>query len=86
MSMTTPGMSGGSVAVTVHDGRSDRDPDKVDARSGLGEQLFRFSSAVPLRVGDLVTLADGSRWPAVTVTDRMTLQGAWSQVVTIGDR
>jgi hypothetical protein len=71
--------------VTVHDGRSSRDPDLVDARTGLGEVLARFQSAVPYRTGDLVTLPDSSRWPVVAVADRMSLTGAWSQAVTIGD-
>ena len=87
MSMLTPGASGrDAVAVTVHDGRSTRDPAKVDERTGLGEELARFSAAVPYRIGDMITLPDSSRWPVHAVTDRMTLSGAWSQVVTIGDR
>jgi hypothetical protein len=85
--MVSPGSSGrDAVMVTVHDGRSTRDPAKVDARTGLGEELVRFSAAVPFRIGDLITLPDSSRWPVASVTDRMTLTGSWSQVVVIGDR
>ena len=84
--MTTPGAPGrDAVAVTVHDGRRSRDPERVDPRTELGELLVKFTAAVPYRVGDLITLPDGTRWPARAVTDRMTLSGAWSQVVTIGD-
>lgn len=86
MSMLTPGGGGPDrVTVTVHDGRSFRDAEQVDERTGLGEMLARFHSSVPYRIGDLITLPDSSRWPVVAVTDRMTLSGAWSQVVTIGD-
>lgn len=86
MSMLSPGSSGrDAVAVVVHDGRSFRDPDKVDPRTGLGEELARFDAAVPYRIGDVITLPDSSRWPVTAVTDRMTLTGSWSQVVTIGD-
>lgn len=84
--MQTPGAPGrGDVSVKVHDGRKTRDPDLVDPKTGLGELLVQFMAAVPFRVGDQVTLPDGTRWPAVTVSDRMTLSGAWSQVVSIGD-
>lgn len=86
MSMLTPGGRGPDrVSVTVHDGRSIRDAEQVDPSTGLGEVLSRFESSVPYRVGDLITLPDSSRWPVATVTDRMTLSGAWSQVVVIGD-
>lgn len=86
MSMTTPGAgSRGAVTVTVHDGRSGRDPDQVDAGSGLGEVLARYQAAVPVRVGDPIALPDGTRCPVVTVRDRMTLSGAWSQIVVVGD-
>jgi hypothetical protein len=86
MPMTVPGGAGrDAVAVTVHDGRSSRDAELVDPRSGLGEVLVRFNAAVPYRIGDTVTLPDSSSWPVVTVADRMTLSGAWSQAVTIGD-
>jgi hypothetical protein len=86
MSMTVPGASGrDGVSVTVRDGRSTRDAERVDPRGGLGEVLVRFHSAVPYRAGDTITLPDSTRWPVVTVTDAMTLSGAWSQVVTIGD-
>jgi hypothetical protein len=69
----------------VHIRREHRDPDLVDPKTGLGELLVQFMAAVPFRVGDQVTLPDGTRWPAATVSDRMTLSGAWSQVVSIGD-
>jgi hypothetical protein len=86
MPMTVPGGAGrDAVAVTVHDGRSSRDAELVDPRTGLGEVLTRFNAAVPYRIGDVVTLPDSSRWPVVTVADRMTLSGSWSQAVTIGD-
>lgn len=84
--MTTPGAgSRGAVTVTVHDGRSSRDPERVDAGTGLGEVLARFQAAVPVRVGDPIALPDGSSCPVVTVRDRMSLSGAWSQVVVVGD-
>jgi hypothetical protein len=73
------------VAVTVHDGRSSRDEALVDADTGLGGVLARFQAATPFRVGDMITLPDGSRWPVTAVRDRMTLSGSWSQVVTVGD-
>lgn len=86
MSMTTPGAAGrDGVQVTVHDGRSFRDVELVDERTGLGEVLAQFRSATLFRVGDMVTLPDSSRWPVVAVKDRMLLTGGWSQVVTIGD-
>jgi hypothetical protein len=86
MSMMTPGAgSRGAVTVTVHDGRRTRDPERVDPKSGLGEVLARFEAALPFRVGDPITLPDGSRCPVVTVSDRMSLTGAWSQVVSVGD-
>ena len=86
MSMTVPGSSGrDAVAVTVHDGRSFRDPDKVDPRTGLGEVLVQFSSAVPFRTGDPLRLPDGTTCTVAAVSDRMTLTGAWSQIVTVSD-
>jgi hypothetical protein len=71
--------------VTVHDGRSSRDQALVDANTGLGAVLVQFRAATPFRVGDTLTLPDGSQWPVTAVRDRMSLSGAWSQVVTIGD-
>ena len=86
MAMLRPGGGGPDrVTVTVHDGRSFRDADQVDPGTGLGEVLTRFQSSVPYRVGDMITLPDSSRWPVAAVTDRMTLGGAWSQIVTVGD-
>jgi hypothetical protein len=86
MSMHTPGSPGrGDVSVKVHDGRKNRNPDLIDPKTGLGELLVQFMAAVPFRVGDQVALPDGTRWPAATVSDRMTLSGAWSQVISIGD-
>lgn len=86
MSRFTPGGRGSeAVTVTVHDGRSSRDEALVDAGTGLGGVLVRFSAATPFRVGDTLTLPDGSRWPVISVRDRMSLSGSWSQVVTIGD-
>jgi hypothetical protein len=84
--MRTPGEPGrDAVGVTVHDGRSTRDPELVDPRTGLGEVLARFRAAVPFRVGDPITLPDGTRCSVTAVSDRMTLSGAWSQAVTAGD-
>jgi hypothetical protein len=74
-----------AVTVTVHDGRSNRDDSAVDPKTSLGEVLARFQAATPFRVGDSLTLPDGSRWPVTAVRDRMSLSGAWSQIVTIGD-
>lgn len=86
MSMITPGARGsGAVAIAVHDGRAARDPDQVDAATGLGQLLVRFQAASPLRVGDLITLPDSTRHPVTAVRDRMALDGSWSQTVTIGD-
>jgi hypothetical protein len=86
MSMTVPGNSGrDAVDVTVHDGRSFRDPDKVDPRTGLGDVLVTFTSAVPYRVGDSLGLPDGTTWTVSAVSDRMSLTGTWSQVVTVSD-
>jgi hypothetical protein len=73
------------VAVTVHDGRSSRDEALVDPSTRLGETLVRFQAATPFRVGDSLTLPDGSQWPVTAVRNQMSLSGAWSQVVTIGD-
>lgn len=86
MSRFTPGPSGrDSVIVTVHDGRSSRDQDLVDPKTGLGAVLVRFQAATPFRTGDSITLPDGSQWPVAAVRDQMSLSGSWSQVVTIGD-
>jgi hypothetical protein len=73
------------VTVTVHDGRGSRDLALVDLTTGLGAVLVRFKAAVPHRIGDRLTLPDGSQWPVAAVRDRMSLSGAWSQVVTIAD-
>jgi hypothetical protein len=86
MSRFTPGARGNdAVTVTVHDGRSGRDEALVDERTQLGPVLVTFQAATPFRVGDVLTLPDGSRCPVTSVKDRMTLSGAWSQVVTVGD-
>jgi hypothetical protein len=86
VSRFVPGPSGrDAVTVTVHDGRSGRDQALVDPKTGLGEILVRFQAAVPLRIGDPLMLPDGSQSPVVAVRDQMSLSGAWSQVVTIGD-
>jgi hypothetical protein len=86
MSRFAPGARGSdAVAVTVHDGRSSRDGALVDPGTGLGAVLARFEAATPFRVGDMLTLPDGSRWPVTAVRDRMSLSGSWSQLVTIGD-
>ena len=86
MSRFAPGPSGSdAVTVTVHDGRSSRDQALVDSATGLGAILVRFQAATPFRVGDMLTLPDGSQWPVTAVRDRMSLSGSWSQVVTIGD-
>jgi len=73
------------VTVTVHDGRSSRDQALVNPRTGLGAILVSFQAATPFRIGDLLTLPDGSQWPVAAVRDQMSLSGTWSQVVTIGD-
>ena len=87
MSRFTPGARGNdAVAVTVHDGRSGRDESRVDPGTQLGPVLVTFQAATPYRVGDSLTLPDGSRWPVTAVRDRMSLSGTWSQVVTIGDQ
>ncbi|MDP9094275.1 MAG: hypothetical protein M3N95_15405 [Actinomycetota bacterium] len=57
----------------------------MDRSTGLGELLTEFKAAVPFRVGDQIALPGGTRWPAVTVSDRMTLSGFWSQLMSIGD-
>lgn len=86
MSRFAPGPQGSdAVAVTVHDGRSSRDQALVDEDTGLGGILVRFQAATPFRVGDVLTLPDGSQWPVTAVRDRMSLSGSWSQLVTIGD-
>jgi hypothetical protein len=74
------------VTVTVHDGRSSRDEALVDPATRLGAVLVRYQAATPLRVGDSLTLPDGSQWPVTDVRSRMSLSGAWSQAVTIGDQ
>ena len=86
MSRFTPGAAGrDAVTVAVHDGRSSRDETLVDAKTQLGAMLVRFQAATPFRVGDSLTLPDGSQWPVTGVRSTMTLSGAWSQTVTIGD-
>ncbi len=86
MPMTTPGARGrDGVSVSVHDGRAQRDLEQVDPATGLGQLLVTFAAAVPFRVGDPLTLPDGSQYPVSAVRDRMTLDGSWSQVVTISD-
>ncbi len=86
MSRFAPGPSGrDAVTVTVRDGRSSRDETLVDPKSGLGAVLVRFQAATPFRIGDQLTLPDGSRWPVTAVRDQMSLTGSWSQVATIGD-
>ena len=86
MSRFTPGATGrDAVSVTVHDGRSSRDEALVDAKTQLGAILVRFHAATPFRVGDSLTLPDGSRWPVTGVRSQMTLSGSWSQTLTIGD-
>ena len=86
MSRFTPGARGrDAVQVTVHDGRSGRDQALVDPQTGLGAVLVSFEAATQFRVGDSLTLPDGSDWPVTAVKDRMSLSGAWSQTVTIGD-
>jgi NAD(P)-dependent dehydrogenase (short-subunit alcohol dehydrogenase family) len=66
-------------------GRSGRDQALVDPQTGLGAVLVSFEAATQFRVGDSLTLPDGSDWPVTAVKDRMSLSGAWSQTVTIGD-
>ena len=86
MSRFTPGARGGdAVSVTVHDGRSSRNDALVDPNTRLGAVLVRFQAATPFRVGDWLTLPDGSQWPVTDARNQMSLSGAWSQVVTIGD-
>ena len=86
MSRFTPGASGrDAVTVTVHDGRSSRDESLDDPNTNLGAVLVRFQAATPFRAGDSLTLPDGSRWPVTDVRSRMSVSGAWSQIVTIGD-
>lgn len=74
------------MTVTVHDGRSSRDESLVDPKTKRGAVLVRFEAATPFRVGDSLTLPDGSQWPVTGVRDQMSLSGAWSQAVTIGDQ
>ena len=86
MSRFTPGPIGSdAVSVTVHDGRSSRDQALVDPGTGLGAVLVQFRAATPFRVGDTLTLPDGTQWTVAAVRDRMSLSGDWSQLVTIGD-
>jgi hypothetical protein len=86
VSRFAPGARGGdAVTVTVHDGRSNRDEALVDPTTHLGAVLVRFQAATPFRIGDSLTLPDGSQWPVTGVRDQMSLSGAWSQVVTIGE-
>ena len=86
MSRFAPGARGGdAVTVTVHDGRSSRDEALVDPNTRLGAVLVRFQAATPFRVGDALTLPDGSQWPVADVRSQMSLSGGWSQVITIGD-
>jgi hypothetical protein len=86
VSRFAPGaMGGGAVTVTVHDGRSSRDEALVDPNTHLGAVLVRFQAATPFRIGDWLTLPDGSQWPVTGVRNQMSLSGSWSQVVTIGD-
>jgi hypothetical protein len=86
VSRFAPGARGrDAVTVTVHDGRSSRDEALVNPKTGLGAVLVRFQEATPFRVGELLTLPDGSRWPVTDARDQMSLSGTWSQVVTIGD-
>jgi hypothetical protein len=86
VSRFAPGPSGrDGVTVTVRDGRSSRDQALVDPDTGLGAVLVRFQAATPFRIGDPLTLPDGSQWPVSAVRDQMSLSGSWSQIVTIGD-
>jgi hypothetical protein len=86
VSRFAPGARGSdAVTVTVHDGRSSRDESFVDPSTRLGEVLVRFQAATPFRIGDWLTLPDGSQWPVTDVRNQMSLSGSWSQVVTIGD-
>jgi hypothetical protein len=86
VSRFAPGARGrDAVTVTVHDGRSSRDEALVDPNTRVGAVLVRFQAATPFRIGDSLTLPDGSQWPVTGVRDQMSLSGAWSQVVTIGD-
>lgn len=86
MSRFTPGARGGdAVTVTVRDGRESRDEAQVDPNTLLGAVLVRFQAATPFRVGDSITLPDGTQWPVTDVRNQMSLSGSWSQLVTIGD-
>jgi hypothetical protein len=71
--------------VTVHDGRSSRDEAVADPNTRHEAVLIRFQAATPFRVGDWLTLPDGSQWPVTDVRNQMSLSGTWFQVVTIGD-
>jgi hypothetical protein len=87
VSRFTPGERGrDAVTVTVHDGRSSRDEAVVDPNTRLGAVLVRFQAATPFRVGDPLTLPDGSQWPVTGVRNQMSMSGTWSQLVTIGDQ
>jgi hypothetical protein len=86
VSRIAPGASGrDAVTVTVHDGRGIRDDALTDPKTRPGVMLVRFQAATPFRVGDPLTLPDGSRCPVTDVRNQMSLSGTWSQVVTIGD-
>jgi hypothetical protein len=86
VSRFAPGERGrDAVTVTVRDGRSVRDEALVDADASLGAVLVRFQAATPYRVGDSLTLPDGSQWSVTDVRNQMSSSGAWSQEVTIGD-
>lgn len=86
MSRFAPGARGGDpVTVTVHDGRSSRDEALVDPNTRPGAVLLRFQAATPFRIGDWLTLPDGSQLPVTGVRNQMSLSGTWSQVVRIGD-
>jgi hypothetical protein len=86
VSRFTPGARGrDAVTVTVYDGRTGRDEALVDPKTRLGAVLSKFEAATPFRVGDVLTLPDGSRWPVTDIRNQMSLSGAWSQVITIGD-
>lgn len=86
MSRFAPGAKGrDAVSVTVHDGRSSRDDALVDADTQLGAVLVRFQASAPFRVGDSLTLPDGTQWPVTEVRNKMSVSGSWSQTVTIGD-
>jgi hypothetical protein len=86
VSRFAPGARGGdAVTVTVHDRLNSRDEALVDSNTRLGAVLVRFQAATPFRIGDWLTLPDGSQWPVTDVRNQMSLSGTWSQVVSIGD-